>query len=309
MIVVSHAPAYLTVQDMGRQGYLAAGVPRGGAMDRWSLAALNCLLGNARGAAGLEWALTGGAIEFHGAATIALGGADAECSLGGAAVEPYRAVSVKRSDTLVVERIARGRFLYIAVATGIACESVLGSRSTYIAGGFGGIDGRRLKSGDTLHTGAARSRSRRHQVMDQLPQRLRFKPRNESIRVVTRSFVPDDVAGGWEIQPYTVSAASDRTGYRLEGTPSADGASATSEPVCPGAIQLPPEGVPIVLMADAPTIGGYRILGSVVSADLGSLAQKLPGDIVHFEPISVRTAQAELRRCDDILFAITDWAG
>lgn len=308
MIVVSHAPAYLTVQDMGRHGYLAAGVPGGGAMDRWSLAALNCMLGNGRDAAGLEWALTGGAIEFRGAATIALGGAEAACFLNGALVEPFRAVTIKAGDALVVERITRGRFFYIAVATGIACDSVLGSRSTYVAGGFGGIDGRRLKSGDALDTGGARPRARRHQVMDALPRRLRFQQRGESIRVVTRSFAPGEAAGELENKRFRVSTASDRTGYRLEGKASAGGASVTSEPICPGVIQLPPGGAPIVLMADAPTIGGYRILGSVISTDLGSFAQKQPGDIVDFEPISVRLAQAELRRWEEILFGITDWA-
>lgn len=307
-IVVSHAPAYLTVQDMGRQGYLAQGVPRGGAMDRWSLAALNCMIGNSRGAAGLEWALSGGSLEFRGACTFAVGGAEAICHLNGAAVEPYRALIAKAGDTLAIERITNGRFLYIAIATGIASDPLLGSRSTYVAGGFGGMDGRRLRSGDALEIGAERSPARRHQVIDPLPHRMRPPTLREKIRIVTRSFGADDVSGDLENHGFAVSTASDRTGYRLDGPASTDGASVTSEPVCPGVIQLPPAGAPIVLMADAPTIGGYRILGAVISADLGSFAQNAPGDIVHFESTGIRSAQAGLRRCEENLFEITDWA-
>lgn len=307
MIVIAHAPAYLTVQDMGRQGYLAAGVPRGGAMDRWSLAALNHMIGNARGAAGFEWALSGGALEFRDNTTLALGGADAVCALNGVTLEPYRAVNAKAGDTLVVDRITNGRFLYIAVAAGIACEPVLGSRSTYMAGGFGGIDGRRLESGDSVETGVVR-RHGRHQVIDPLPRHLRPSTRTGPIRVVTRSFDHGNVTDEIITTSYTVSAASDRTGYRLEGPASSSGGSVTSEPVCPGAIQLPPGGAPIVLMADAPTTGGYRLLGSVITADLGSFSQKVPGDNVTFEEVNVWAAQAELHRCEENLMAISEWA-
>lgn len=277
-------------------------------MDRWSLASLNCMIGNDRDAAGFEWALSGGALKVRDSATIAVGGAEAVCSIGGAVVEPYRAVTMKAGDTLVVERIDRGRFLYVAVAAGIACEPVLGSRSTYIAGGFGGIEGRRLKSGDLVDTGLRGHRRRRHQVTDPLPRRLRPLARTELTRVVTRSFTADENTSDVHAFHYAVSHASDRTGYRLEGPPSVSGESVTSEPVCPGTIQLPPDGEPIVLMADAPTIGGYRILGAVITADLGCFAQKPPGDFVQFEAVSVRNAQMELRRCEETLLAIAEWA-
>lgn len=308
MIIVRQAPAYLTVQDMGRRGHLASGVPRGGAMDRWTLASLNCMIGNDRGAAGLEWALSGGTLEFRDTATIAVGGADASCSLGETAIEPYRSVIAKAGQTLDVERIMGGRFLYIAVSGGIACDVVLGSRSTYVAGGFGGVEGRRFKSADTLETGISRRRRRRHQVSDPLPQHLRPPEPTDAIRVVTRSFDAGDIPSELENTPYVVSTSSDRTGYRLDGPRSANGGSVASEPACPGTIQLPPGGQPIVLMADAPTIGGYRILGSVISADIGSLAQRSPGDAVQFQAITVRAAQEELRRCEETLLAIGDWA-
>ncbi len=307
MIVVSRAPAYLTIQDMGRHGYLSVGVPAGGAMDRWSLATLNHMLGNDRSAAGLEWALNGGALEFSGNATFAFGGADAVCSINGVAIESFRAATAKAGDTLIVDRIASGRFLYIAVAGGIACDSVLGSQSTFVAGGFGGFAGRRIRSGDSLETGMVRRRARRHHVVDPLPRHLRPRLGAGVTRIVARSFDSIDLPDRGAAQ-FTVSAASDRTGYRLEGPELAGGASVTSEPVCHGTIQLPPNGAPIVLMADAPTIGGYRLLGSVITADLGSFAQKLPGESIIFQPVSVREAQAELRQCEATLVAVSEWA-
>jgi len=308
VIAVARAPAYLTIQDMGRHGYRSAGVPRGGAMDRWSLAAVNQIVGNARGAAGLEWALSGGALQFRDNTTFAFGGADAVCALSGVSVDPYRAISAKAGDTLVVDRIIGGRFLYVAVSRGIACEPVLGSRSTYLAGGFGGHDGRRLRSGDLIATGAVRRSMRRHQVSDPLPAHLQPSLRTDAMRIVLKLFGSGDPVHDFMFARYNVSPASDRTGYRLDGTMQTGGESVTSEPVCPGAIQLPPDGGPIVLMADAPTIGGYRVAGCVVSADLGSLAQKVPGDEVTFEAVSVRVAQAHLQKREELMNAIAEWA-
>lgn len=302
MIAVERAPAYLTVQDLGRRGHLADGVPRCGAMDGWTLAALNEMLGNSRDAAGLEWALSGGELVFTKPMTVVLGGADAECEMDGATVQPYRALDAQPGDRLTVERIVDGRFLYIAVAGGIQCERVLGSRSTYLAGGFGGIGGRRLARGDTILVHEHRSQQRRQ--MHCLPENLRPPRRVPHIRVIMRTDTARESICGNE---YRVSAASDRTGYRLDGAV-VGGASITSEPVCPGAIQLPPGGLPIVLMADAPTIGGYAIAGAVISADLGALAQLAPGEAVRFKAVSVIEAQSALRRCEKDLLAIRAWS-
>jgi len=273
-------------------------------MDGWTLAALNEMLGNSRDAAGLEWALSAGELVFREPSTIALGGAEAECRMGGSAVEPYRALDAQPGDRLTVERIVDGRFLYIAVAGGIQCERVLGSRSTYLAGGFGGIGGRRLARGDTIPV-QRRTGRQRHQIMDSLPENLRPRRRIPHIRAILRS---DEARENVCCNEYRVSAASDRTGYRLEG-PIVRGASITSEPVCPGVIQLPPGGQPIVLMADAPTIGGYRIAAAVISADLGALAQLAPGETVRFKAVSVIEAQSALWRCEENLLAIRAWSG
>lgn len=302
MIVVQRAPAYATIQDLGRIGFRASGVPQSGAMDQFALATLNILVGNKRDYSGLELALTGGVFVFDTATVFALGGAEAHARLAGRDIDTYRAYRAAEGEILTIENPSAGRFLYLAVGGGIDVEPVLASRSTYVPGGFGGLLGRRLKSGDTLTVGARES-THRHQVSDSLPLKLRPPFGSAEIRFVPRSDVdPNEVAG-----EYQVSASSDRTGYRLDGNPRTGGASVTSEPVCPGVIQLPTGGEPIVLMADAPTIGGYRIAGGVISADLGILAQKNPGERVELVPISIEKAQRELERLVEVESLVQDW--
>lgn len=302
MIVVQRAPAYATIQDLGRIGFRASGVPGSGAMDQFALAILNILVGNERGDAGVELALTGGVFVFDTPTVFALGGAEASARLAGRDIETYRAYRAAKGEILTIENPSAGRFLYISVGGGINVEPVLGSRSTYLPGGFGGLAGRRLKAGDMLSVGA-RASARKHQVSDSLPMKLRPPIGSAEVRFVPRSDVdPGEVAGA-----YQLSASSDRTGYRLDGNPRTAGASVTSEPVCPGVIQLPPGGEPIVLMADAPTIGGYRIAGGVLSADLGILAQKNPGERVELVPVSVEKAQRELERLAEVESLIEEW--
>jgi biotin-dependent carboxylase uncharacterized domain len=302
MIVVQRAPAYATIQDLGRTGFRASGVPGSGAMDQFALATLNILVGNDRDDAGLELALTGGVFVFNSPTVFAIGGAEASARLAGRDVETYRAYRAAQGEILTIENPSAGRFLYIAVGGGVNVEPVLGSRSTYVPGGFGGFFGRRLKAGDVLSVGA-RASLRRHQVADSLPQKLRPPFGPPEIRFIPGAGVDaSEVAGAYQLSP-----ASDRTGYRLDGNPRTGGASITSEPVCPGVIQLPTGGEPIVLMADAPTVGGYRVTGGVISADLGLLAQKNPGERVELVPFSIEKAQRELERLVEIENLIEEW--
>ena len=279
---------------------MASGVPRSGAMDRVSLDTLNALLGNSADAAAIEWALTGGEIEFADRVTFAIAGAGATLRLSGRDVEQYRAYHCRPGDTLAIESIDDRRFLYIAFAGGIDNPVVMGSRSTYIPGAFGGIEGRRLKNGDVMRTSSV-SRARHH-IADGLPHSLRPVIKSGPVRFIPRG-TPDELT----LSEWTLSSASDRTGYRLAGQGVIGGASITSEPVCPGVIQLPPSGEPIILMADAPTVGGYRILGTVVTADLSSVAQLPTGAPVSFEAVSVQTAQRELIRDVERIEQIREW--
>ena len=248
----------------------------------------------------IEWALSAGEIVFHSNVTFAVGGASGPFPLSGREVPQFQAHQARSGDVLTVGPPESGRFRYIAVADGFDCPLTMGSRSTYTPGGFGGINGRRLKSGDSIAVGSQR-RKQRHHVSDGLPQDLLPPVGQEPIRFVARGDC--DIARDWK-----VSAASDRTGYRLESDSSVDGGSVTSEPVCPGVIQLPPAGQPIVLMADAPTIGGYRIAGAVISTDLGKLAQRNPGALVTFEAVTIGEAHRATEREAARIESIREWS-
>jgi len=301
MIEVTRAPAYATIQDEGRRGFMSSGVPRAGAMDLLTLRTLNAMLGNNANSAAIEWALTGGEITFAERSSFAIGGADSLARLNDVSLKPYSVYVASPGDKVTIEAITKGRFLYVAFSGGIDTPLVMKSRSTYVPGEFGGFDGRRLKTGDQIPI-AAEKRTR-HQVLDALPEQLRpgFTPK--PIRIV-----PGDDASEITRAEFSVSSSSDRTGYRLAGQMIFGGASITSTGVCPGTIQLPPGGEPIVLMADAPTIGGYRIVGCVISPDIGRLAQLTPGATVTFEEISVEAAQRLLVAEDQRLESVREWA-
>jgi biotin-dependent carboxylase-like uncharacterized protein len=270
-------------------------------MDPLALATLNILVGNERDCAAVEMALTGGVFSFDAAVTFALGGADSVATLHTEKLESYRVYRAAAGDMLTIESISGGRFLYAAFSGGLDVPEVLGSRSTYTPGAFGGIDGRRLKTGDELRVGD--HSARKYVVSDSLPSRLRPPIGSTEIRFIPRVFAEAaEIAG-----TYTVSASSDRMGYRLEGFARDGGQSVTSEPVCPGVIQLPPGGAPIILMADAPTIGGYRVMGGVISADIGTLSQKLPGDTVTLTPISMERARREVEKLAEVETLVEEW--
>jgi antagonist of KipI len=303
-ISVVHAPPFLTLQDGGRPGHRAAGVPPSGAMDPWALALANLLVGNAPGAAALEWALGAGAIRFEAPAVVALAGAEVDVSLGGEPAAPYRTLAADAGGVLAVERFVHGRFLYVAVRGGVDVPPLLGSRATYLPGRFGGLDGRRLRAGDRIPVGVTDAPAPRTGFT--LPEALRpayAAPGGAVLRLVCgpQAAVLDDA--GWAEflgAVYRVSRLSDRMGYRLEGPAPVVGAVGTaalpSEPACPGAVQLPAGGMPIVLMVDGPTVGGYPKPAVVASADLSALAQRTPGEEVRFRLVTVEEAQKAYRR-------------
>jgi antagonist of KipI len=300
MIRVVTAPPYLAVQDAGWEGFRAQGMPSGGAMDRWASAVANLVVGNPAGAAAREWALGPGVLRFEADALCAVGGADVDGSLGGEPIPPYTVVAARAGDELRIERITRGRFVYLAVRGGIDVPPVLGSRATYLAGGFGGLDGRLLRAGDALPVGGVGGLA--PAAGWALPDGLRpTYPADEPLRAIlgpqANLFSPDSL-GAFEAATFRVARASDRAGYRLEGPPilPAVKASLPSEPACPGAVQVPDSGQPIVLMPDGPTVGGYPKIAVVASADLSRLAQRSPGDAVRFRLVSVEEAQAAYRR-------------
>lgn len=298
MITITLPPRYLTVQDQGRKHSRSTGVPRGGAMDSFALAATNLLVGNTETAAALEWALGGGALRFEADCVFALGGATAVATLAGESIVPFTTLHARAGDELAIERISGGRFLYIAFRGGIDVPLVLHSRSTYLPGRFGGCEGRLLRKGETLALNPAASVAPSQRFRP--PETLIPKYGNVAVRITRGPQASAFDENEWATLlkgEYKISTSSDRTGYRLDG-PSLTNAVPTlaSEASCQGAIQIPGNGKPIALMADAPTVGGYPKIAVVAEADLPLLAQRSPGEDVRFELVTIEESQRALKQ-------------
>lgn len=300
---------FTTVQDLGRVGYQREGVPAGGAMDRLALRVGNLLVGNDEGDAALETTLLGPAIGFDEETLIAVTGADSGVTVDGHPVAPYHPALVRAGATLHCSREIRGCRTYVAIAGGVDVPPVFGSRSTYVRAGFGGCDGRALRAGDVLplgEPGALSQRIARSLRADGQTLRVaawsaaRALRARRADRAVVR-LIPgahlerldaDSRARLFEAE-FRVSASSDRMGYRLDGVELAlrEPLELLSEAVVFGTMQLPPDGHPIILMADRQTTGGYPRLGEVASVDLPVVAQARPGDVLRFRAISLEEAQ------------------
>ena len=279
-------------------------------MDSFALRAANAVAGNRFDAAGLEWALGGGSIRFEQDAVFSLGGARAQATLAGRAAAPCTTIYASAGEELTIEKIFGGRFVYVAVRGGIEVPLALGSRSTYLPGKFGGYKGRMLKKDDSLSVGADSSHLPTdgfHYAAELLP---RYGPGTVHITRGPQADLFDDVA--WRAlneTEYKVSGASDRTGYRLEGAALPNrGSTLPSEASCPGAIQIPGDGHPIVLMAYAPTVGGYPKIAVVAESDLPIIAQRSPGDPIRFELITIEQSQRALKRRAADLYTISQLA-
>jgi antagonist of KipI len=279
-------------------------------MDSFALRAANALAGNHLDAAGLEWALGGGSIRFEQDAVFSLGGAKAQATLSGRAVAPCTTNYAKSGDELTLEQVSGGRFLYLAVRGGIDVPMILGSRSTYLPGRFGGYLGRMLKRDDSLALGAESSHAPAdgfHCAADLFP---RYETGTVHITRGTHADLFDESA--WRTlteSDYRVSPASDRTGYKLEGGAIANPfGTLPSEAGCAGSIQIPGDGLPIALMADAPTVGGYPKIGVVSEADLPIIAQRSPGETIRFELITIEQSQRALKRRASDLHTISELA-
>ena len=289
-----------TVQDTGRFGHQAAGIPEAGAMDRASLRLANALVGNPEDAAALELTVFGGTFEFDGKGTIALTGADMRPYLNGNRMSMNTAVPVKAGDRLELGVASRGMRAYLAVSGGIDVPVVLGSRSTDLKSRLGGLEGRKLRAGDVLENGSRPQAAAELAEVQGTPcepvlQRLAKATSPEGVTQIRFLFGPQDAMFAEDAKKtftdsiYTLSAACDRMGYRLEGAavPSLNGTDILSEGICFGSIQVPANGQPIVMMADHQTTGGYAKIGTVLSEDLPLLAQLGPGKRIHFVPVTL----------------------
>lgn len=305
-----------TVQDAGRHGLQHLGVVPGGAMDPVAFELANALVGNVLGEAVLEITVIGPELEFGCKALIALCGARFDATLDGVPLPRDRPVLVEEGARLAVGRAVAGARACLAIAGGIAVPVVLGSRSTYLPASFGGFEGRALRAGDVvpLAADAAEVAQRRYAA---LPSRRALTgglasvgwsvpaltlAEREPITVHAMQgrhhslFEPASQRAFFEAT-WKVSPDSNRMGYRLAGPVLArtGPVEIQSEPTCPGTVQVPADGQPIVLTADHQTTGGYPRIAEVASADVPRLAQLAPGATVRFARCSLDEARA-LRR-------------
>ncbi|GGK05483.1 biotin-dependent carboxyltransferase family protein [Pseudomonas matsuisoli] len=283
-----------TFQDLGRSGYQHLGVPVNGAMDADAHRLANALVGNTPDRATLEITLQGPELVFQVGAVIAIAGADLGATLDGEPLRPLRAARVRPGAVLAFGKRINGARAYLAVRGGYVLNDTLGSASTYSRGAYGGFAGRPIRRDDVI--GIASGFANPPRVMlprDTAPHAADDAP----IRVVAgREWALFDTASQAHFlsTPYRIENESERMGYRLSGEKIMLQAPADmlSEAVGFGTIQVPPSGQPIILMADRQTTGGYPKIAHVISVDLPRLAQKLPGEDIHFALVDLDQAQA-----------------
>jgi biotin-dependent carboxylase-like uncharacterized protein len=287
-----------TVQDQGRPGHRAFGMPVAGAADRWSLAVANLLAGNPPGAAALELTLFGGTFRFALGGYAALAGADMQATLDGAPVAPWSAFPVAAGAVLALGAARAGVRAYLAVRGGVDVPPVLGSRSTYTRARVGGLSGRALAKGDLVPVGGGDGPELGPR---RLPAELTPSHGGE---VVLRAipgpqedrFHPHGVATLFS-HPFRVTPQNDRMGFRLEGPPVRllGAADIVTDALLPGAVQVPGNGQPIVMMVDCQTTGGYAKIATVIGPDLARLAQARSGESVRFARCTQEEAVEALR--------------
>jgi antagonist of KipI len=289
-IEVINAGLLTTVQDTGREGHAALGVGIAGAMDPVCLRLANLLVGNAPNAAALECVLRGPRLRFSIDCRIALTGAPIPAHCGGVPVPMWRPLPMPRGAELTLGTMPHGAVAYLAVSGGIAATPMLDSSSTDLNAGIGaGV----LASGDVLPLKA--STANLTPVKWSLDPAPWFDP-EPPIRLVVGTHFPyldADAQQGLFAAAFRIGSDSNRVGFRLEGEPLRlrEPLELVSAGVVPGTMQLPPGGAPIVLMAEAPTCGGYPRIAHVATVDLPRLAQRRPGDHIRFTRISLAAAQ------------------
>lgn len=301
MIYIEKVQGFAHIQDLGRYGYRHLGVNHGGAMDTLALQAGNLLLENANNAPALEITAGGLTLTFDCNTPFCFTGALVEAELDGIPVFSYFRYTAKARQTLTLKRIATGNYAYLCVAGGFLVPQVLGSASTDLKAQFGGFHGRMVKAGDNLPTG----------LRDTKLSMIAIEPIDFTTRIRAtasseyEAFTADSRERFWH-QGWKLQANSNRMGYRfaekaLKLTTSLEMLSYAAPS---GTVQVPPDGQPIVLLADAQTTGGYPKIACIIQADLGRLAQNPFGSAVQFEQVSREQAVEIYQRDQDYLDSI-----
>ncbi|MFZ0966499.1 MAG: 5-oxoprolinase subunit PxpB [Candidatus Bathyarchaeia archaeon] len=295
---VLKAGFFTTVQDLGRYGYLRYGVPISGAMDTFSLVAANLLVANNPDAACLEITLIGPELQALTKTQIAITGGAASPKINGQHVPMWQTLEVQEGAVVSFGKVESGCRAYLSIRGGVDTPPVLGSRSTYMRGGFGGINGRQLKTGDIiggfdvslLKVGYSMPEELVPQFTGQFKARVILGPQADMFteRGIT-TFLSSQ---------YKVTLEADRMGYRLEGPIIEHKAKADiiSDALLPGAVQIPKNGKPIMIMRDAQTAGGYPKIAVIITPDVSTLGQAKTNDIIEFSKITIQQAHEKISK-------------
>jgi biotin-dependent carboxylase-like uncharacterized protein len=292
-----------TVQDAGRLGRYAIGMPPSGAMDQYSYRVANLLVGNDEEAAALEATYVGPTLEFADDRLVAVTGGEAGARLNGDEIASWEPFPVKAGDTLSFSMITAGARPYIAVSGGVDVPTYLGSRSTYTLIGLGGFEGRKLADGDELPLGAANGRGRAgSRIPDHLMPTFGSDIEVRTVVGLCSYRLTETALESFLTTPWKVTKDADRVGYRLRGghldfvereQPFGAGSDAANVvdlgyPV--GSVQVPGGDEPIVLLGDAVTGGGYVTIGTVISVDRDLFGQAKTGDTIRFRSVDIDEA-------------------
>ena len=299
MSILIKKPGIRTViRDLGRFGHMAAGINPTGAMDTLSVRVLNIMLGNSENAAVLEFGFPPPEIEFEADIVFCIGGSALDAKLNDAPVSLWQPQKASAGDVLTLSPASNGNFAYLAVAGGFDVPEVLGSRTTNLAAGFGGVEGRLLAAGDRLAVQApersltrlqpALGNSLRPQLADPVRIRITRGPEYHRLTAFSEQTLTSE--------EFSVGPNSDPMGFRLNGPElfALDDTELLSSAACFGTVQLLPDCGLAVLMSDHQTTGGYPRIAVVAAVDLPRLAQLRPGRSFRFELIETRDAEGLL---------------
>ncbi|MXZ02544.1 MAG: biotin-dependent carboxyltransferase [Chloroflexi bacterium] len=308
-VEVLTAGSRLTIQDLGRRGSQRFGVSVSGVLDLQAAVLANRLVGNPASSAVLESLFGGMSLVFDADTKIAITGAEVTVDVDGHTLPIWETLIAPADAVLNISVPSAGLYAYVAVAGGLDIPSVLGSRSTHAASGIGGLEERALASGDILPIGDETDEDVRPSAGTTCPDVMvpACRETDQRIRVTAGpqfDAFDDDAKSSFLASNFTISNLTDRQGARLDGAeiPAIGGKhDIVSDPAYMGAVQVPADGKPIVLLADRQPTGGYAKIASVISADLPSVVQKAPGSDIAFELIEVEQAQELAREFNNII--------
>jgi len=287
---------FTTVQDLGRNGYLKYGVPISGAMDVFSLVTANLLVKNNPSDACLEITIIGPELQALTRTQIAITGGVVSPKINGQSVSMWQTLEAQEGSVVSFGKMESGCRAYLSIRGGINAPLVLGSRSTYVRGGFGGINGRRLKTGDLIEGFEAPLLKVKYSMPEELVPRFTSQFNMRVVLGPQAEMFTEKGKDTFLSSQYRVTSEADRMGYRLEGPIIEHKAKAdiVSDALLPGAVQVPKSGKPIIIMRDAQTTGGYPKIAVAITSDVSSLGQAKPNDTIEFSEVKVQEAHEKI---------------